>query len=127
MSYTKQRIRIRSEEVYGLFRYTFAPMDVLALGLGVAVATGLLFGLVVTGAVFANDYTLTESVGLLSQYFYGVEVSLTGAAWAGFGGFLMGFSIGLIFAAVRNAAVAVLLGVLRLTSYSFALSEDIND
>lgn len=84
----------------------FAPLHKAALGLASGIVFSLIFALV-TALDLIIDPRQTAGLGLLSQYFYGYNVSLEGvligAAW----GFAVGFVAGWFLAFVRNIVLAI--------------------
>ena len=90
----------------------FAPVHKSALG----AAAGIVFGTLVAGLtvfhVVARPVHAPE-ISLLSQYFYGYEVSWIGAVVGLFWGFLTGFVAGWFMAFIRNFTTAVWLVIIR--------------
>jgi len=90
----------------------FAPVHKSALG----AAAGIVFGTLVAGLtvfhVVARPVHAPE-ISLLSQYFYGYEVSWIGAVVGLFWGFLTGFVAGWFMAFIRNFTTAVWLVFIR--------------
>jgi hypothetical protein len=103
----------------------FLPVHKLALG----VAVGAVFGATIF-AVTVFHVVLRPSNGLpmilLAQYFYGYQVSWTGALVGLFWGFVSGFVAGWFTAFVRNAATAVTVFRLR-TKAELAHTRDFLD
>ena len=90
----------------------FAPLDKRAFGVAIGVAVGLL----IFGTTLLDLARGLQSVGglaLLSEYFAGYNISLSGAfiglAW----GLVVGFCAGWFVAFVRNLVLAVSLFLLR--------------
>jgi hypothetical protein len=79
-------------------------------------ALGIAVGLVVGGGIFAlTAFHIAApgageglNLGLLSQYFYGYDVTWRGAAIGFSWGFITGFVVGWFLAFVRNLVVTVL-------------------
>src|SRR5262245_58210198 len=103
----------------------FRPVHKLGLGL----AVGAVFGAMVF-AVAVFHVVLRPSGGLklilLAQYFYGYEVSWTGALVGLFWGFVSGFVAGWFTAFVHNLATAVTVFKLR-TKAELAHTRDFLD
>jgi hypothetical protein len=95
-----------------VLRFAFAPIHKAALG----VAVGLVFGALIFALTVAHVVLQPEeaaNIGLLSQYFFGYEVSVHGA-FVGLGwGFMTGFVLGWFMAFVRNLVVSVSVFALR--------------
>ena len=86
--------------------YAFAPIHKAALG----VAVGLVSGLVILGVtVFHLILRPADglNIALLSQYFYGYDVSWIGSAIGLCWGFGTGFVLGWFMAFVRNLVVSI--------------------
>ena len=102
-----------------------APMDKLAMGL----AAGLLFGAAVSGVTLFHLLLQPESapnLSLLAQYFYGYEVSRSGAAVGFFWGFVSGFVAGWFVTFVRNLVVSIRMFIFR-TKAELARSREFFD
>lgn len=83
----------------------FAPLHKKALGIACGLAGGLLvFGLTVFTLLVLGD--AETGLGLLSEYFYGYEVSWTGAFIGFFWGFVTLFVFAWFAAFVRNLTLA---------------------
>ena len=90
----------------------FAPVHKRALG----VAAGLTFALVLFGVTafhVIGGPAQAPNIGLLSQYFYGYEVTWRGALIGAFWGFVIGFVAGWFVAFVRNLVTAILVFMVR--------------
>ncbi len=100
---------VREREVESAVRealaQAFMKLDAGAFGIAVGSATGLiLFLLTFITAVFQGPQGgFADKLWLLSQYFPGYGVSLTGSAFGLFYGFLVAFALAWWFAFMRNA------------------------
>ena len=83
-----------------------APVYKLALGLAVGLMAGALVFLVTIFHVVVRPEGGPD-LALLSQYFYGYEVSAKGAAIGAFWASVSGFVAGWFLAFVRNLCVAI--------------------
>jgi len=115
----------QSAEFSRTFALAFAPLHKRHFGVACGVAAALLVvALTLVHLVRSPDND--NPLGLLSQYFAGYTVSLSGAIvgglWAGFAGFVAGWFL----AFCRNLAVAVTVLVLR-TRATVAASRDFLD
>ena len=90
----------------------FAPVHKMALGVAVGTVFGVLIFAVTVFHVVLHPVGAPD-IGLLSQYFYGYEVSWRGAMLGLFWGFVTGFVMGWFVAFVRNFVVAIRLFTLR--------------
>jgi hypothetical protein len=113
------------DRLTNILETAFAPLHKRALG----VATGLTAGL----ALFAITafHVVTRPTGgppihLLSQYFYGYEVSWQGALIGLWWGFVVGFVTGWFVAFVRNVALATWIFLVR-TKAELAQTRDFLD
>jgi hypothetical protein len=93
------------DSVHGFIR-AFARMDKLAMATAVGSTSGLLFFLVTIWLVINNGGLAGVKLQLLSQYFIGYTVSLSGAFKAFGYGFIWGFLFGWLFAYLRNFLLA---------------------
>ena len=92
---------------------TFAPMHKRALGMAVGLTAAVaLFAVTAFHVIARPDGAL--SIELLSQYFYGYNVSWTGAFIGAWWVFVVGFVGAWFTAFLRNFAVAVWLMVVRM-------------
>ena len=85
--------------------FAFLPLHRTAFGIAVGVA-GALAIVLLTAARLTLDPDGQMSVGLLAQYFYGYDVSWTGAIIGGAWGLVVGFVAGWFAAFVRNLTIA---------------------
>lgn len=94
-----------------LLKNTFSKMDKTAFGL----ATGIVFGGILFMATLWTILLPVETVkaplnlGLLSHFFYGYSISWKGTIVGGLYGFVVGFLLGWMFAAFRNAMIGLYL------------------
>lgn len=103
----------------------FAPAHKTAMGLAIGLIASVgCFAITAVPLLVGRPEAL--QLELLSQYFYGYDVTwlgaLIGAAWAGFAGFVMGW----FFAFLRNAILAFRLVILRARA-EFAQTRDFMD
>ena len=90
----------------------FAPVHKRALGIAVGLTVALvLFGLTAFHVVGNPEHA--SQVALLSQYFYGYDVTWKGALIGSFWGFVVGFVAGWFVAFVRNLVTAILVFMVR--------------
>jgi hypothetical protein len=92
--------------------HAFAPLDKLALGVAVGTVVGLVF-FAVTAFHLVLRPDNAPRIQLLSEYFYGYEVSWWGAAVGLFWGFFTGFVAGWFVAFVRNLVTAITVFILK--------------
>jgi len=95
-----------------LVTYAFAPVHKLALGL----AFGLTAGTLVAVLTVLHISVVKEGgprIELLGQYFYGYEISWTGAAVGFFWAFLAAFVAGWFVAFLKNLFTAVWVFAIR--------------
>ena len=91
----------------------FMPIDKRAFGTAIGVASAVMLA-ASTIAVFASgDADMTKGLGLLSNYFSGYSVSLTGAVAGALWAFAAGFAVGWLIAFTRNLSLAVSLFLIR--------------
>ena len=101
-----------ADPLANILERAFAPLHKRALG----VATGLTAGLaifVVTAFHVVTQPVDAPPLGLLSQFFYGYEITWRGALIGLWWGFVVGFVTGWFLAFVRNIALATWIFVVR--------------
>ena len=86
-------------------REAFAKLDRVALGLSIGSTAGVLFFLATLVLVLKGGDVIGPRLGLLSQYFPGYRVSVSGSLLALAYGFVLGFVAGWAFAFLRNVLV----------------------
>jgi hypothetical protein len=91
-------------------RRTFTRLDPLALGAGIGVAAAL-FGLILPGRLlFGNPPAdIQETVGRLTHFLPGFDITTRGAILGGVWFLIVGFVAGLLIATFRNLALRVVL------------------
>jgi hypothetical protein len=106
---------------------SFARLNKTALG----TAIGVLFGLFLFAAtlilVAKGGDKIGPNLGLLSQFFKGYTVTLSGSFVGLFYGFVTGFALGWTVAFLRNLLVWVYLQSIRLKARLSALEEFIDE
>jgi len=98
-----------------LLPHAFAPLHKRALGVAVGCVAGLAFFSVTAFHVVLRPAD-APPLALLSQYFYGYEVSWRGALVGLFWGFFTGFVAGWFVAFVRNLVTAIKIFIFRAKS-----------
>jgi hypothetical protein len=109
--------------VSSVLAHAFAPVHKLALGVAVGFTGGALVALVTAYHVIARPLH-APPIELLSQYFYGYEISWFGVAVGFFWTFVAGFAAGWFAGFARNFLLATWLLVVRTRS---ALSQPFLD
>lgn len=125
MQMTVDGARARSADAAPGLGFAFAPVHKRALGVAIGAVAGLaVFGVTAFAALVrpADPFPLD----LLSQYFYGYDVSWTGALIGLFWGFFTGFVFGWFAAFVRNLVIATKVFVLK-TRADLAQTKDFLD
>jgi|SRR6266850_4252764 len=106
---------------------SFARLNKTALG----TAIGVLFGLFLFAAtlilVAKGGERIGPNLGLLSQFFKGYTVTLSGSFVGLFYGFVTGFALGWSVAFLRNLVIWVYLQSIRLKARLSALEEFIDE
>ncbi len=105
--------------------HAFAPLHKRALGVAVGSVAGLAFFFVTAFHVVLRP-SGAPPIALLSQYFYGFEVSWWGAFVGLFWGFITGFVAGWFVAFVRNLVTAIKIFIFR-TKGELAQTKDFLD
>jgi hypothetical protein len=101
------------DSVDRLLVWAFAPMHKRALGLAVGLTAAAIVFLLTTFHVLARTASDVPLV-LLSQYFYGYELTWRGAAIGAWWAFLAGFVAGWFGAFMRNLVIGVWLMFVRM-------------
>jgi hypothetical protein len=114
-----------ADQVNRVVQYAFAPMHKRALGLAFGLTAGLVVFAMTAFHVIARPAD-GLSIGLLSQYFYGYDVSWRGAFVGLWWAFVAGFAAGWFLAFLRNLALATWLFVIRAKA-SLAQTKDFLD
>jgi hypothetical protein len=90
----------------------FAPVHKRALGVAVGLTVALvIFALTAFHVIGKPEHA--PQIALLSQYFYGYEVTWRGALIGAFWGFVAGFVAGWFVAFVRNLVTAIFVFMVR--------------
>lgn len=101
-----------ADPLTNLLETAFATLHKRALGVATGLTVGLLIFVVTAFHVVAQP-TDAPPIQLLSQYFYGYDVSWQGAIIGLWWGFVVGFVTGWFVAFVRNVALATWIVVVR--------------
>jgi hypothetical protein len=91
--------------VDGVLTRVFSKLDRVALGLSTGITTGMLLFLATLTLVLKGGEDVGPNLQLLSQFFPGYSVTLSGSLLGLFYGFIGGFLGGWGFAFLRNAVV----------------------
>src|SRR5262245_27429832 len=100
-----------SDSVNRVFERVFAPVHKRALGVAVGLTVALVVMVVTIFHVIAEPSDVP--IHLISQYFYGYDITWQGAFVGGWWGFVAGFVAGWFLAFVRNLMVARWVFVVR--------------
>lgn len=106
---------------------SLAKLDGLALGVSIGVVAGLGLFLATNLLLFKGGAVVGPTLGLLSQYFPGYEVTFRGSFIGLIYGFLSGFVVGWLIAVLRNAMVRVYLHLLKLKGSFSAVNDYIDN
>ena len=91
----------------------FAKLDRTALGVAVGTISGLLVFLATIFLVLKGGEVVGPNLALLSQFFFGYTVTITGAFVGLVYGFVVGFVVGWLIALLRNSLVSAYLVALK--------------
>ena len=91
----------------------FARLDRTALGLAVGTISGLLVFLATIILIIKGGEVVGPNLALLSQFFFGYTVTVTGAFIGMVYGFVVGFVVGWLIALLRNSLVSAYLIALK--------------
>ena len=101
----------------------FAKLDRTALGIAVGSICGLVVFLATIALVLKGGEVVGPNLALLSQFFFGYTVTITGAFIGLVYGFVAGFVVGWLIALLRNALLSGYLITLK-TSANLTSSLD---
>jgi hypothetical protein len=104
-SFVKTRGDSRTSQPSPVLAYAFSPVHKFALGVASGLTSGGLVAIVTVVGLAISPRG--EWLGLLSQFFYGYEVSLRGAAVGFFWAFVAGFVTGWFAAFLKNLFTAL--------------------
>ena len=102
-----------AEVIQDVLAHVFRKLDSGAFGLAIGTACSLLLFFATLILVFKGGDVIGPRLQLLSQYFPGYRVSLTGSGLGLGYGFLAGFAMGWGFAFLRNSAMFLYLAIAR--------------
>lgn len=101
-----------ARQVEALVAYAFAPVHKAALGVAFGLTAGVLVGLVTLTHLLV-EHGEGLPLGLLGQFFYGYDVTLSGAAIGFFWAFVAGFVTGWFLAFLKNLFTALWVFAIR--------------
>lgn len=97
-------------------RYVFSPVHKAALGVAFGLTCGMMVAVVTVFTLITTGEDGGLPLGLLAQFFYGYDVTWTGAAIGFFWGFVSGFVAGWFVAFLKNLCTALWMFGLRVKS-----------
>jgi hypothetical protein len=106
---------------------SFARLNKTALGTAIGVLFGLFLFTATLILVAKGGDRIGPNLGLLSQFFKGYTVTLSGSFVGLFYGFVTGFALGWSVAFLRNLVIWVYLQSIRLKARLSALEEFIDE
>jgi protoporphyrinogen oxidase len=101
------------QSLQGAFRRAFTKMDRVAFGVSVGASTAMLLFLSTLFLVIKGGPVVGPNLRLLDQYLPGYAVTLEGSLVGLAYGFIIGFSVGWLFAFLRNAAMFLTAAYMR--------------
>ncbi len=91
----------------------FMPVDKRAFGAAIGAASAVLLAAVTLAVMAMGDADVAKGLALLSNYFSGYSVSVSGALIGALWAFAVGFVVGWLIAFTRNLSLAVSLFLIR--------------
>ena len=114
-------------EQHQIFLRTFGRIDPVALGTALALTFSLTFTAATIVAILQDAGDLKQQLDLLGNYFPGFQTtplrSLLAIPYGAIAGFFLGFS----FATARNIATHSVLNFVKLSSFTVAIEETLDD
>jgi hypothetical protein len=114
-------------EQHQIFLRTFGRLDPIALGTALALTISLAFTAATTIAILQDASDLKQQLDLLGNYFPGFETtpprSLLSIPYGAIAGFFLGFS----FATARNIAIRAVLNFVKLSNFTSAIEQALDD
>ena len=102
---------------------TFARLDRMALGVALGAACGLAIFFATNFLILKGGENVGQNLQLLSQYFFGYSVTLTGSIIGLAYGLIAGFVLGWSLAFTRNLFMSVYLHIIRLRTSMSSVHE----
>ena len=122
-----QKHKLSPLEQHQIFLNTFGSIDAIALGTAFALTLSFIFMVVTTVAISQDASDLKNKLDLLGNYFPGFQTvspqSLLAIPYGAIVGFLLGFS----FATARNIATHAVLNFVKLSSFTVAIEQSLDD
>lgn len=107
------QIRQVQEAVEATFIRAFVKLDAGAFGISTGLATGLTLFFMTLIVAFSGRVDVADRLWLLSQYFPGYSVNVSGSVLGLIYGFLLGFLLGWWFAFLRNTVVLLQMSLIH--------------
>lgn len=106
---------------------SLSRLDSIALGISIGALFGAVVFLATNFLVLKGGEEIGPNLALLSQYFIGYEVTPAGSLIGLFYGFVSGFALGWLSAALRNLIVTIYLNVFKLKGKMSAVNDFIDN
>jgi hypothetical protein len=115
-----------SSAAEALILQAFAKIDAVALGVALGVTLGLAVGAMTLFLVAKGGSAVGPNLQLLSHYFIGYSVTLSGSLLGSIYGFICGFLLGWTGASLRNALLHLYLSLSKLRARLSSLQDYID-
>jgi hypothetical protein len=102
-------------------------LDVVALGVAVGCACGLIILLATNFLIYKGGDEIGPNLALLSHYFIGYEVTVRGSFVGLIYGFIFGFVTGSLIAFLRNVIVTVYMNLIKFKGSVSAFNDFIDN
>ena len=106
---------------------SLAKLDVVALGVAVGCACGLIILLATNFLIYKGGDEIGPNLALLSHYFIGYEVTVRGSFVGLIYGFIFGFVTGSLIAFLRNVIVTVYMNLIKFKGSVSAFNDFIDN
>lgn len=103
-----------------------AKLDGIALGISLGTVFGAVIFLATVVLIFKGGDVIGPNLSLLSQYFFGYEVSYRGSLIGLAYGFVSGFVLGWLIALLRNGVISTYLQILKVKRNMSAVGDYID-
>jgi hypothetical protein len=105
----------------------FAQLDRMALGVALGATCGLANFFATNFLILKGGENVGQNLQLLSQYFFGYSVTLTGSIIGFAYGLVVGFVLGWSIAFTRNVVLSTYLHIIKLRTSMSSVHESIDE
>lgn len=106
---------------------SLAKLDVIALGIAVGCTCGLIIFFATNFLIYKGGDEIGPNLALLSHYFIGYEVTVSGSLVGLVYGFIVGFVTGSLIALLRNVIVTIYMNLIKFKGSVSAFNDFIDN